>query len=271
MTIVTTELLDEVCAQFSQDGLTFEVLALDDAAQTVDIQLGLANVDCGDCVLPAAHLQRLIEASLVKRADAHYTVVLRDPRSTASGPPAGPPQSLVEILDPIPAPRPGDRDTGPDAGALPGRTVLFRVDVLWESWDWIVEEWSAALRTAGVTVLTWRRSQGTVGETADRAQAEYDELLGRSDALICGLGNCGSCTAATVTDALRGLTLDLPTVTVVTEQFQQLAQVLAEDGGRPGLRVLALPHPLSQRPADEVRRIALDAFPQVLRVLGARV
>jgi hypothetical protein len=273
MAAITAELIDSVCAQFSQDGLSFEVVALDDNARTVDIQLSLADAKCADCVLPAGYLASLIEASLVKRTDAHYTVALHDPRiaqtKTTTVATAEVVGARIVILDPVATPRAGNTDPGPDAGPLGGKTVLFRLDVLWESWDWIVDEWSKQLAAAGVTTVIWRRSQGSVGDTADRAQAEYDALIEQADALICGLGNCGSCTAATVVDALRGLCAQRPTVTIVTEQFHQLAQVLAEDGGRSGLRIVALPHPLSQRPEQEVREIARDALSGVVQKLGA--
>jgi len=176
---------------------------------------------------------------------------------------------LVVVLDPTGSAAAGDASSGPDAGSLAGKTVLFRVDVLWPAWDWIVDEWTRMLNAGDVQVRTWRRSQGSWGEDARRLQAEYESLIASSHALISGLGNCGSCSVSTIEDALSGLTRGKPTLTLVTTHFRTLAHLLAENSGRPGLRVYELPHPLSQRPEDEVRTIAREHFPGMLRALGA--
>jgi len=55
---------------------------------------------------------------------------------------------------------------------------------------------------------------------------------------------------------------------VVTAEFEQLAHTMAANAGRGGLRVLTLPYPLESRPEDEVRKIAIDHWPTLLRMLG---
>ena len=271
MTTVTAELVDEVCNQYSQDGLIFRLLKLDDKGRHVELGLEFTDVECMDCIMPTAYLERLIATSLTKLVDGTVDVTLRDPRAgPAQAEQAAPANAgRVIVLDPTTSAGGGNASTGRDAGDLRGKTVLFRIDVLWESWDWIVDEWSRLLGDAGVKVASWRRSQGTWGQEGDRLQTEYESLIRSSDALIAGLGNCGSCSASTVGDALSGLYLDVPTVTIVTSHFFILARRLAEDSGRAGLRILELPHPLSQRPEDEVRQIARDYFPRMLTALGA--
>ena len=66
--------------------------------------------------------------------------------------------------------------------------------------------------------------------------------------------------------AQRGTTA----VVVVTEEFASLAHTMVANAGRAGLRVHVLPYPLESRPEAEVRRIAVEHWPQVLAVLGAR-
>lgn len=66
--------------------------------------------------------------------------------------------------------------------------------------------------------------------------------------------------------AQRGTTA----VVVVTEEFASLAHTMAANAGRAGLRVHVLPYPLESRPEAEVRRIAVEHWPQVLAALGAR-
>jgi hypothetical protein len=60
-------------------------------------------------------------------------------------------------------------------------------------------------------------------------------------------------------------------VVVVTAEFEHLARTMAANAGRSGLRVHVLPYPLESRPEHEVRAIARDHWPKLLRVLGAAV
>jgi len=59
-----------------------------------------------------------------------------------------------------------------------------------------------------------------------------------------------------------------PAVVVVTAEFASLAAQLATLNGHPSLRTLVLPYPLEGLPDEEVRTIAEDAYPRLLRLLG---
>ena len=59
-------------------------------------------------------------------------------------------------------------------------------------------------------------------------------------------------------------------VVVVTAEFEQLADTMAANAGRTGLRVHVLPYPLESRPEAEVREIARDHWPLLLATIGAR-
>jgi hypothetical protein len=62
--------------------------------------------------------------------------------------------------------------------------------------------------------------------------------------------------------------LEKPAVVVVTEEFEAFAHRMAAHNGHPSLRVLVLPYPLEGRPDEELRQIANDAYPRLLRTLG---
>jgi hypothetical protein len=279
--VVTSDLIEDVCRQFNQKGMTLEVVRLDPELSEVELRLDFVDVDCLDCVMPTDYLERLIASSLSKRAERAVDVTLHDPRNEAAdGDAAGPATRPAEaqsatgriiVLDPTGTGKAGDSDPGPAAGDLHGKTVLFRTDVLWRSWDWTVDEWSIPLKQAGATVLTWSRCQGIQGAEGRRVQAEYESLISSADVLISGLGNCGSCTSWTIRDALSGLNTGVPTLAVATEHFTRLASILAEDMFRPGLRILTLPYPLNSRPEGEVREIAREYFPAMLSAIGATV
>ena len=57
-------------------------------------------------------------------------------------------------------------------------------------------------------------------------------------------------------------------VVVVTQEFEALAERMAANAGRPGLRTLVLPYPLDTRPEEEVRTIARERHRSLLRALG---
>ena len=57
-------------------------------------------------------------------------------------------------------------------------------------------------------------------------------------------------------------------VAVVTEEFVPLAEIMARNLERPGLRLCVLPYPLDTRPEPEVRQIAQDFWGALLDSLG---
>jgi len=57
-------------------------------------------------------------------------------------------------------------------------------------------------------------------------------------------------------------------VAVVTEEFVPLAEIVARNMARPGLRLCVLPYPLDTRTESEVRQIARDFWPPLLDSLG---
>ena len=277
MSAVTLELLEDVCRQFNQAGMTIEVRSLDDDLGKVELELGFSDdIDCIDCVMPTDFLERLIGSSLQKRSDRAFDVTLHDPRAAVLEHAPGVPaiatlDGKIIVLDPTATGRAANSDPGPTVGDLRGKTVLFRVDVLWRSWDIVVDEWSIPLKEAGVTILTFSRTQGIYGDEGRKVQAEYEAMIGSADLLVSGLGNCGSCTAWTIRDALSGMAAGIPTAAVATEHFLPLAKIMAEDGFRPGMRIFRLPYPLNSLPEDEIRQIARDSFADLLVLVGATV
>lgn len=173
------------------------------------------------------------------------------------------------ILDPTSSPANDISHPGPDAGPLAGKTVGFRVDILWRSWDWVAEVWAEELKKRGAKVRFWR-PHGRSGEEGDQALRELDEFTNEIDVAIVGLGNCGSCTGWTIHDALAAAEKGLPTVAICTRHFEQLGEALARRGGRSGLRRFILPYPLDVLPQKEVEQIARDHFPPLLQAIGSR-
>jgi hypothetical protein len=268
-TLVESDLA-RICAQFEQSGMSLRIAHVDHEARILRLTLSFAGVECEDCVMPTDYLERLIADQIRSELQAPYQVTLVDPRrdAHATAPPSSSLNGKIVILDPTAAPRHDDMDPGPDAGSLEGRVVGFRVDALWRSWDWAVDEWTPMLEAMGATVRTWKRWQGLPGDAGAAAQIEYDEFLSSVDVLISGLGNCGSCSAWTIRDALTAVSRGIPAMAAVTAQFTPLARLLAANGGVAGLRILEFPYPLDTRPEEEVRDIARQVFDRAMTRLG---
>jgi len=260
------------------DGAELHLVGVDSRRSVVELELDMATAGCEDCVLPPDRLLAMVRESLQRRLPGDYQVTVDDPRRTGDAASrisaarrASASETTVLIVDPSAELTTGDADPGPDAGPLRGKTVGFRVDVLWRSWDWVVDEWSRSLAAQGASTLQWRRAQGLAGELGQQHAGDFEQFLTSIDVAVVGLGNCGSCTSWTIKDAVSAAASGIPTVAVATEQFEALARTLASSYGRPGLRLQVLPYPLDVRPEHEVRAIARDAFPTVLATLGAEV
>lgn len=172
------------------------------------------------------------------------------------------------VLDPTALRTDDITEPGPALDGLRGKTIGFRVDIMWRSWDWVSDVWAAQLQTAGAKVVMWRTHQDRTGAAGEKLEAEMKQFLSSVDAAFVGLGNCGSCTGWTIHDALAAAAAGIPAAAVVTGNFEELGRNLARRGGRSGLRLHVLPYPLNERLEADVRQIALEHFPLALRTLG---
>jgi len=53
-------------------------------------------------------------------------------------------------------------------------------------------------------------------------------------------------------------------VTIVTEEFLNLAKSVAESKGFPDLPMVVVPHPFETKSVEEVRRIAEEKFDEII-------
>ncbi|MCP2635627.1 hypothetical protein K0817_003490 [Microbacterium sp. HD4P20] len=99
-----------------------------------------------------------------------------------------------------------------------------------------------------------------------------DELLQRiadeCDVVITAVGDCGSCSAATVADGILLERAGVPTVSITSDSFLMSGRAMAAVQGFPGFDFHAVAHPMASLTAEQVRERALAALPDVLRILG---
>jgi hypothetical protein len=99
---------------------------------------------------------------------------------------------------------------------------------------------------------------------------QAQEIADRSDLVITGLGDCGACSACSLHDAVQLERLGVPATVLITEVFTQTIARFAGTLGVPGYPTVVVPHPVSSRDLDRLRRMAADAAPTARERLAPR-
>ncbi|GAA2079924.1 UGSC family (seleno)protein [Microbacterium hatanonis] len=95
-----------------------------------------------------------------------------------------------------------------------------------------------------------------------------DQIVAECDVVITAVGDCGSCSAATVADGILFERAGIPTVAITSDSFLMSGRAMASVQGFPGFDFHAVQHPMASLSAPEVRERALVAVPEVVRILG---
>ncbi|ORB90293.1 UGSC family (seleno)protein [Mycobacterium persicum] len=150
----------------------------------------------------------------------------------------------------------------------PNRVVGLRLGVL-SNTKWnaakllratVRELASAGLTFASVTYYDKRHfSSDADPELIRRIAAENDIAL-------TAIGDCGSCCSACVNDAVRLEQAGVPTVVIVTTEFEREAQLQRESRGMAGLEPAVATHPISSLTLDQLENRAAEVAPQALRI-----
>lgn len=96
------------------------------------------------------------------------------------------------------------------------------------------------------------------------------ELLARiaaeNDVALTAIGDCGSCCSACVNDAVRLESAGLPTVAIVTTEFEHEARLQRESRGMAGLEPAVASHPISSLTLEQLDGRAAEIAPQAQRI-----
>jgi hypothetical protein len=94
-----------------------------------------------------------------------------------------------------------------------------------------------------------------------------EELATTCDAVITGVGDCGSCSGAAVADGVAFERHGIPAAVICSEAFTVTADAMAALKGATGYRYATTAHPVAVLTPDEVRKRAEEALPQVVSLL----
>jgi hypothetical protein len=96
------------------------------------------------------------------------------------------------------------------------------------------------------------------------------ELIARiaadNDVALTAIGDCGSCCSACVNDAVRLEAAGVPTVAIVTTEFELEARLQRESRGMAGLEPAVATHPISSLTLDQLDGRAAEIAPQARRI-----
>lgn len=95
-----------------------------------------------------------------------------------------------------------------------------------------------------------------------------DQVVAECDVVITAVGDCGSCSAATVADGILLERAGKPTASICTDSFSPSGNAMAQVQGFPGFEFVTVEHPMASLDNDQIRERARAALPQILRILG---
>jgi hypothetical protein len=110
--------------------------------------------------------------------------------------------------------------------------------------------------------------ESTKANFAAPAPADLVEKYREScDAVITGVGDCGSCSASAVADGILFERAGVPAAVICSDAFVVTANAMAELRGAPGYRYVRTAHPVAVLTADQVRLRARQLLPEVVAAL----
>jgi hypothetical protein len=96
----------------------------------------------------------------------------------------------------------------------------------------------------------------------------FKQVAEECDLVITAVGDCGSCSAATVADGIMFERAGVPAVSIVSDSFMLSAQAMARVQGFPGFEFIAVRHPVASLDADELHDRVQAVLSEVLRIIG---
>ena len=89
------------------------------------------------------------------------------------------------------------------------------------------------------------------------------------DVVVTAVGDCGSCSAATVADGVHFERAGIPAVSICSDSFRMSGAAMARMEGFPGFEFLTVEHPVASLDAEQIRQRAEKVIPDIVRILGA--
>jgi len=102
--------------------------------------------------------------------------------------------------------------------------------------------------------------------SSDASPELISQIAAENDIALTAIGDCGSCCSACVNDAVRLEEAGLPTVVIVTTEFEHEARLQRESRGMAGLEPAVATHPISSLTLEQLDGRAAEIAPQARRI-----
>ncbi|GFG82572.1 UGSC family (seleno)protein [Mycobacterium paragordonae] len=102
--------------------------------------------------------------------------------------------------------------------------------------------------------------------SSDASPELIAQIAAESDVALTAIGDCGSCCSACVNDAVRLEQAGIPTVAIVTTEFELEARLQREARGMAGLEPAVATHPISSLTLEQLDGRAAEIAPQARRI-----
>jgi hypothetical protein len=100
-------------------------------------------------------------------------------------------------------------------------------------------------------------------------QEVVDAIRAESDAVVLGVGDCGSCSAAAIADGVNFERQGTPVAVICSEAFVATADAMAEVNDAPGYAYVTTPHPVAGLTPEQVAERADRVADRIAAMLGA--
>lgn len=94
------------------------------------------------------------------------------------------------------------------------------------------------------------------------------QIAAECDVVVTAVGDCGSCSAATVADGVLLERSGIPTVSICSDAFVMSGSAMAKVQGFPGFEFLTVKHPIASLDTAQLHERAMEAIPDLVRILG---
>jgi hypothetical protein len=94
-----------------------------------------------------------------------------------------------------------------------------------------------------------------------------DEFASSCQAVVTGVGDCGSCSGSAVADGVALERRGIPAAVICSDAFTVTADAMAAVKGAKGYQYATTAHPVAVLTPDEVRTRAEEALPHVVALL----
>jgi hypothetical protein len=96
---------------------------------------------------------------------------------------------------------------------------------------------------------------------------QLEELASACDAVVTGVGDCGSCSASAVADGVAFERHGIPAAVICSDAFTVTADAMAELHDAKGYHYAKTAHPVAVLNPDEVRKRAEEVLPEIVSIL----